>query len=361
MENINITLEEPGISNVDSVLTGPQGPQGEPGEPGRDGVSPTITVGTVTTVSSSSPATVTNVGSESNVILDFNIPQGVQGPAGADGSNGADGTDGLNATITIGSTTTLEPDQTAYVTNSGTATNAILNFGIPRGAEGDTSDVLSVPTIVDSLPAVGDPTVFYFVPITNTPTVVTSPTVYITVTSDHIGKIDQLDINGNIEQDTPLPSTPNALSGVVTFTINGTDYTVDLSPIGYLAKVNAYQDKIYSDGNNFYLHREIGYIQSYTNEDLDGADYISTSGTLTIGDEVYYDLHDPTDTLIEDETLLNQLRIIKNMVYQVGSNSIITSANVTAELTVGYYEVDPHHQYNKYVYMIETSDYEQIG
>lgn len=360
MENINITLEEPGISNVDSVLTGPQGPQGEPGEPGRDGVSPTITVGTVTTVSSSSPATVTNVGSESNVILDFNIPQGVPGPAGADGSNGADGTDGLNATIAIGSTTTLDPDQTAYVTNSGTATNAILNFGIPRGAEGDTSDVLSVPTIVDSLPAVGDPTVFYFVPITNTPTVVTSDSITFTITTDYVGRTSQFDINGNLVQAT-VPGTPEPLQGVITININGTDYAVDISSIEYLAKVTTHQDKIYNVGNDFYIRREVGYINSYTNEDLTGLDYVCTSGTLTIGDEVYYELDTPTDTQITDESLINQLRIVKNTIYPDGSNSISTTANVTAELTVGYYEIDPHHQYNKYVYMIETSDYEQIG
>jgi hypothetical protein len=128
-----------------------------------------------------------------------------------------------------------------------------------------------------------------------------------------------------------------------------------------LAKVNAYQDKIYSDGNDFYLHREIGYIENYSGEDLDGADYISTSGTLTIGDEVYYDLHDPTDTLITDETLLNSLRMIKNMLFPVGNNTIITSANVTAALTVGWHEVDPNHQYKKYVYMIDTANYEEIG
>lgn len=336
MENINITLEEPGVSNVDSVLTGPQGPQGEPGPQGPQGpAGPQGEPG----------------------------PAGIQGPTGATGPQGPagqTGTPGQNATIAIGTTETLAPDQSAYVTNVGTATQAILNFGIPQGEAGSSADCLSIPTIVSELPETGDPQVFYFVPVTITPTTVTSPSVYITVTSGHIGRIKDLSINGEIEQDT-VPGTPNALRGVVTFTINAVDYTVDLSPIGYLGKINAYQDKIFNVGDDFYLHREIGYIQSYTNEDLDGADYISTSGSLTIGDEVYYDLHDPTDTLIEDETLINQLRIIKNMTYPVGSNTIITSADVTAELTVGWYEVDPYHQYDKYVYMIDTGGYEKIG
>lgn len=377
MENINITLENPSVSNVNSVLTGPQGPAGfSPiatvsktgnvttititdedgtttatvldGTNGADGTPNTLTIGTVS--SGSTPAA-TITGTTPNQVLNLVLPKGDTGDNGADG---------ITPTITIGSVNTVSPSTAASVTNSGTDTNVVLNFDIPQGVQGDDANCLSVPTIVDELPEVGDPNTFYFVPKTNTITTVTSPTVYITVTADKIGKIKDLSINGEIEQDTP-PATPEALRGVVTFTINGVDYTVDLSPVGYLAKINAYQDKIFNDGDDFYLHREIGYIQSYTNEDLDGADYISTSGSLTPGDEVYYDLHDPTDTLITDETLINQLRIIKNIIYPVGSNTIITSANVTAELTIGWYEVDPYHQYDKYVYMIDTSNYEQIG
>lgn len=63
-------------------------------------------------------------------------PQGEAGPAGAQGPQGpagADGKDGVAATITIGSVTTGEPGSDAAVTNSGTPTDAILNFKIPRG------------------------------------------------------------------------------------------------------------------------------------------------------------------------------------------------------------------------------------
>lgn len=41
-----------------------------------------------------------------------------------------------NATVTVGSTTTLEPGSPAYVTNTGTLQNAVLNFGIPTGEAG---------------------------------------------------------------------------------------------------------------------------------------------------------------------------------------------------------------------------------
>ena len=77
---------------------GPQGPQGPQGSPGETG------------------------------------PAGPQGPQGEPGQ---DGTDGQNATITIGQTTTLAPGSQATVVNVGTATNSVLDFGIPEGVQGD--------------------------------------------------------------------------------------------------------------------------------------------------------------------------------------------------------------------------------
>lgn len=59
--------------------------------------------------------------------------QGPQGPAGTPGTNGTNGT---AATVSIGSVTTLQPNASATVTNVGTANNAILNFGIPKGVDG---------------------------------------------------------------------------------------------------------------------------------------------------------------------------------------------------------------------------------
>jgi hypothetical protein len=55
-------------------------PQGEIGPSG------TITIGTVTTVDPGDPATVTNVGTDTAAILDFEIPQGADGAAGGAGS-----------------------------------------------------------------------------------------------------------------------------------------------------------------------------------------------------------------------------------------------------------------------------------
>lgn len=46
------------------------------------------------------------------------------------------GPSGAPATVEIGSVTTLEPDQPATVVNSGTESNVILEFGIPKGEPG---------------------------------------------------------------------------------------------------------------------------------------------------------------------------------------------------------------------------------
>jgi hypothetical protein len=61
---------------------------------------------------------------------------GSPGAVGATGSPGAAGAPGAGSTVTIGTTTTLGPGVPATVSNTGTSTNAILNFGIPQGLAG---------------------------------------------------------------------------------------------------------------------------------------------------------------------------------------------------------------------------------
>lgn len=63
-------------------------------------------------------------------------PQGIQGPQGEKGETGSAGVDGKSATITIGTVTTLDAGSSATVENVGTSTDAIFNFGIPKGADG---------------------------------------------------------------------------------------------------------------------------------------------------------------------------------------------------------------------------------
>lgn len=56
------------------------------------------------------------------------------------------GAQGDPATVAVGTTTTLSPGSSATVTNSGTASDAVLNFGIPKGDKGDTGEPGGVTT-----------------------------------------------------------------------------------------------------------------------------------------------------------------------------------------------------------------------
>ena len=109
---------------------------------GATGTAATIAVGTTTTLPPSSSASVTNVGSSSAAVFNFGIPQGVrgiqgiQGIQGEQGIQGNTGATGTAATIAVGSTNTLPSGSYAVVSNSGTSSSAVFNFGIPQGIQG---------------------------------------------------------------------------------------------------------------------------------------------------------------------------------------------------------------------------------
>ena len=138
----SFTIGEDNLLSESETLVGPQGPpgpagpKGEPGSPGRDGVSPTVTVGTTSTGLPGTQANVVNSGTSSEVVLDFVIPSGLQGIQGDRGEQGIPGVDGEAATITVGSVTTVDPEYPATVTNSGSTSAAVLDFNIPRGVPG---------------------------------------------------------------------------------------------------------------------------------------------------------------------------------------------------------------------------------
>ena len=148
------------------------GPTGPTGPTGPAGVS--VNVGTTTTTAPETSASVTNSGTETNIILDFTIPrgatgptgpqgeQGIQGPTGATGPQGEQGilgptgaqgeqgiqgpagptgtagADGETPTLTIGTVTTGAPGSEANASITGTAPNYILNLTIPQGPTGPT-------------------------------------------------------------------------------------------------------------------------------------------------------------------------------------------------------------------------------
>ncbi len=126
-----------------TIPRGNTGADGPPGSPGSPGTAATIAVGEVNTVPYGSPATVTNVGSSSAALFDFDIPQG---PQGIQGDPGTPGTPGSAATVAAGSTTTGAPGSSAAVANVGTSSAAIFNFTIPRGDVGATGSPGPAPS-----------------------------------------------------------------------------------------------------------------------------------------------------------------------------------------------------------------------
>lgn len=57
--------------------------------------------------------------------------------------------DGAAATISVGTTTTLPAGSTATVENIGTSSEAVFNFGIPKGGKGDTGDMGYIDVEID--------------------------------------------------------------------------------------------------------------------------------------------------------------------------------------------------------------------
>lgn len=331
MDNIDIDLQQIDIANVDSVLTGPRGPQGPEGPQGPQG--PTGPQGPA------GPAG----------------PQGETGATGAQGPAGPAGANGVTPTVTIGATYTLNPSDPAYVENVGSGSNVILNFGIPQGQTGSSANCLSLPMVVSSLPAQGEVGIFYFVPKSHTITSVTGDNLTLSFTDT--GAISKLEILGDLEQATP-PASPEPLTGTITVSINAEDMTINLGSV-WLAKVATAQDKIYQSGGVWYIHREIGYIASYDGETITTS-YVCTSGSLTAGDEVYYVLDDSEEIEITNTTLINNLNMLFNKQFSVGTTSIVTNANVTADLVIDYYSYDIHNQYDEYVFVPESNNYERI-
>lgn len=95
-------------------------------------------------------------------------PTGATGPTGNTGPQGATGSQGPAATVAIGTTTTISAGQPATVTNVGTSGAAVLNFGIPQGVNGTgsgtvTSVAASTPTglSVSGSPIIGSGTLSF--------------------------------------------------------------------------------------------------------------------------------------------------------------------------------------------------------
>lgn len=140
------------------VLRGAPGPKGDPGD---QGTAATIAVGTVTAVDYGQGPVVSNSGSASEAVFDFQLPsgpqgekgdpgtpgvpgpqgeQGLQGVPGPQGDPGEKGDPGLAATIAVGTVSSAPYGEEPQVSNAGTASAAVLDFVLPAGAPGEKGD-----------------------------------------------------------------------------------------------------------------------------------------------------------------------------------------------------------------------------
>lgn len=157
----------------------PQGIQGEQGETGADGQNATITGATATVNNQvgTPSVTVTSGGTEFARSFNFDFKnlkgeqgiQGIQGIQGVPGQDGADGKDGTNATIT-GATASVSNTvgiPNVVVTAGGTESARSFNFAFTN-LKGDKGDTGAgmVATVVSELPITGETGKLYLVPKT---------------------------------------------------------------------------------------------------------------------------------------------------------------------------------------------------
>lgn len=113
-------------------------PRGVDGVLGGPGPANVLSVGTVSAGASGTQPQVTITGTAPSQTINFTIPRGDTGLTGTKGDTGEPGPKGdAAATITVAPTVTTSAAGTnAAVTNSGTSSDVVLNFTIPRGADG---------------------------------------------------------------------------------------------------------------------------------------------------------------------------------------------------------------------------------
>jgi alpha-tubulin suppressor-like RCC1 family protein len=106
---------------------GPVGPIGLQGEQGIPGEAATVDVGVTTVVTPDSDPLVTNSGSSSDAVLDFDLPRAPD--------------------VSVGSVVTGDPGSTVTVTDTGVDGDVVLNFSIPKGEPGTLEGL----TVVDPI------------------------------------------------------------------------------------------------------------------------------------------------------------------------------------------------------------------
>ena len=136
-------------------VMGPKGEKGEKGDAGEIGPTgprgnagpASIKIGNVETVSFDTNASITNSGTDEDLILDFKIPKGEKGDTGEKGAKGDTGPRGLPGEtgrtehISVDETETINPDEEAQVLDTFENMVHHLTFYVPKGEKGDKGDV----------------------------------------------------------------------------------------------------------------------------------------------------------------------------------------------------------------------------
>ena len=135
-DNTNKKINDFSKKHPYCYIQGPTGPKGETGAKGdRGDIGPaTIKVGITETVSELENASVSNSGTEKDVILDFKIPRGEKGEIGP---RGLPGEIGRTEHIAIDETETIEPGEPAQVMDTFEDWVHHLSFLIPKGEKGE--------------------------------------------------------------------------------------------------------------------------------------------------------------------------------------------------------------------------------
>lgn len=128
--NLTWTGNNEGMPPVDSSnIMGPQGPKGDKGEKGEKGDT-----GLQGPQGERGPQ---GLQGEQGPKGDQGDP-GPKGDTGPQGERGPQGKTGVTPQLTIGSVTTLEPGEDASASITGTGEAPVLNFSIPQGMEGQS-------------------------------------------------------------------------------------------------------------------------------------------------------------------------------------------------------------------------------
>jgi predicted RNA-binding protein len=112
--------------------TGPQGIQGDKGDKGDTGE---FDVGTTTVVNPDQPPAVSNSGTSTDAIIDFDLPRA--------------------PTFTVGEVTTVDWFEPASVSDVGENGDIVLDFDIPQGEVGEGLRIVDVLGDVSELPVYG--------------------------------------------------------------------------------------------------------------------------------------------------------------------------------------------------------------